>query len=110
MNFRMNSPFLLKCNAPFLTSELEKAVCFAFGVEGTVALVAQELRLLMGKLRKGGGEIVGAEAFPHIVDGLFRGVEHVGRIETVIAQLVGDDFVGGEVFHEREGFAQSVDE
>ena len=77
MNFRMKSPFLLKCNAPFLTSELEKAVCFAFGVEGTVALVAQELRLLMGKLRKGGGEIVGAEAFPHVVNGLLRGVEHI---------------------------------
>ena len=77
MIFRMKSPFLLKCNAPFLTSELEKAVCFAFGVEGTVAFIAQELRLFMGKLRKRGGEIVCAEAFPHVVNGLLRGVEHI---------------------------------
>ena len=77
MIFRMKSPFLLERLPPFLASEQEPAVGFAFGMEGTVAFIAQELRLFMGKLRKRGGEIVGAEAFPHVVNGLLRGVEHI---------------------------------
>ena len=77
MIFRMKSPFLLERLPSFLASEQEPAVGFAFGVEGTVAFIAQELHLFMGKLRKRGGEIVCAEALPHVVNGLLRGVEHI---------------------------------
>ena len=39
------------------------------------------------------------EPLPDVFHRLRRGVEHILGIETVVAQLVVDDLVGGEVIH-----------
>ena len=43
------------------------------------------------------GEETILEAAVDVVDGLWGGVQHVGCIETVVAQLIEQDFVGGKI-------------
>ncbi len=50
-----------------------------------------------------------AKTFPHIVDGLLRGMKHIGIIETIVAQLIRYDFIGGKVMATLKSAAQLVD-
>ena len=76
---------------------MEGAVVRGIGVEG---FVRQRLfegapfgEVVLGSWR----EVAIDEALPDVVHGLCRGVQHVGSVEAVVAELVEDEFVGGEV-------------
>ena len=42
-------------------------------------------------------ESAGHELLPYVVNGLFAGMQHVGGVEAVVAQLVVQNLVGGKV-------------
>ena len=66
---------------------MERAVgkCFADG-----APLSDELACLVGE------ETI-LETAVDVVDGLWGGMQHVGCIEAVVAQLVEQDLVGGKI-------------
>ena len=75
----------------------EGAVLCRFGVERAVVQrclywlpLAQECFSFVAEERVG-------EAFPDVVDGLLRGVQHVGRIEAIVAKLVAHYLVRRKV-------------
>ena len=37
------------------------------------------------------------KSFPNVAYGLFGGMHHVFLVETIVAQLIQEDFVGGEI-------------
>lgn len=58
--------------------------------------------LMSGSFGEGGGiEVRGGEPIPDVVDGDRRGVQHVVSIETIVAQVVQEKFVSGEIMQSR---------
>ena len=49
------------------------------------------------------------ELLPDVADRLRRGVDQVVGIETVVAQVVGEQFAGGEIVRVAEPFGQFAD-
>ena len=75
----------------------ELLVLGALGMEGLVGKGLAD-GLPLGDETVGlGGEIGGGKALEDVVDSLLGGVQHVGSVETIVAQLVVHDFVGGEI-------------
>ena len=77
----------------------ELAVVGAVGVEGAVVQGGLQGRPFAEELLGGVGEIMGDELLPDILHGQRRRVEHVVGIEAVVAELVHQDLVGGEIGH-----------
>ena len=75
----------------------EVAVFGRIGVKGFVRQCllqgAPFGKVVLGSWR----EVAIYEALPDVVDSLCRGVQHVGGIEAVVAELVEDELVGGEI-------------
>ena len=75
----------------------ELAVVVAVGMEGTMLQGLLNGAPVVEELAGGWAEIMGDQLLPDVFDGLRRGVQHVVVVETIVAQLVEDDFVGREV-------------
>lgn len=59
---------------------------------------AAEVAAAVGGSAEGGvGEECAGEQVVDVVDGDFRGVDHVGGVKAVIPQVVHHDFIGGEI-------------
>ena len=52
---------------------------------------------LLHPLLRTGGEIGLDKPLPEVIDGLLRGMEHVGRIEAVVAEFVVQQLIGGKI-------------
>ena len=56
---------------------------------------------LLHPLLRAGREIGLDKPLPEVIDGLLRGMEHVGRIEAVVAEFVVQQLIGGKIGHTR---------
>ena len=95
---------LVLANPYFLESELYAAL----GIEGAVAKSLLYGPPLLDEAAGSRAEVCLVESFPDVVYGLLRGVEHIGGVEAVVAQLVEHYLVGREVCAARVGLHQAV--
>ena len=75
----------------------ELAVVVAVGMEGLVAESRLDGLPVLDELAGPRTEVLLVETLPDVVDGLLRGVQHVGLVEAVVAQLVEHNLVGREI-------------
>ncbi len=68
-----------------------------FGVKGLVGKRLSDRAPLVEIVLGGITEVAVDQAFPDVFHGLGRGMEHVGGIETIVAELIHQELVGGEV-------------
>lgn len=87
----------------------ERAVALGVAGEGAVGQSGVYLVPLRGYLAALGGEVRLGEHLADVGDGRGRGVRHVGVVEAVVAQVVHEDFVGGEVVANAALALQPVD-
>ena len=89
--------FVLK-NFIVLFSFAEKLLVFGrLRVEGTVLKGFADWMPLLKEVERGRREEGFGQTLVDVADSLLTGVEHVFLIETVVAELIVDDFIGREI-------------
>ena len=89
--------FLTDGSKALLCLFMESAILWRVRMEGFVCQGLLE-RVPVGKKVFGGWrEVAVDQALPDVVHSLYRGVQHVGVIEAVVAEFVEDEFVGRKI-------------
>ena len=75
----------------------ELLILFTVGIERTMVKGSLQRCPFVQELFGARREVMLYQLLPDVLDGLRRGMQHVVSIEAIVAQLVHQDFVGGEI-------------